>query len=134
MLQSTIMISERGKALTVWIIVFTVLTFITLLLRLWAARIQKRHVRLDDYFVVGAFVCRIPLSTPGLLKTMSDSLIDLSSRLARHHILGYISSKLTLAPIMANVANRHCQWPRRTYGHDKRRATDGAEKGVFRRP
>ncbi|KAF7512747.1 hypothetical protein GJ744_000314 [Endocarpon pusillum] len=55
------MISERGKALTIWIIVFTVLTFTTLLLRLWAARVQKRDVRLDDYFVIGAFISLLAL-------------------------------------------------------------------------
>ena len=34
---------------------------------------------------------------------------------------------------MANVTNRHCQWPRRAYRHCERRSTDGAEKGQLRR-
>ena len=84
------MISERGKALTIWIIVFTVLTFTTLLLRLWAARVQKRDVRLDDYFVVGAFVCGIPLPYLGLLETIFNTVLDLPPRLARHDLLGHV--------------------------------------------
>jgi len=50
------MISERGKSLAVWMITFTVITLFTLFLRLWAARVQKRTFRMDDWFILVAFL------------------------------------------------------------------------------
>jgi hypothetical protein len=80
------MISERGKELTVWMIVFTLLTLTTLILRLWAARVQKRTFRMDDLFILIAFVM---FHKAELRRTTINSITDLSSQLGRHSILGY---------------------------------------------
>lgn len=50
------LLSESGRRLLTWIIVFTVITTLFLILRFWAARIQKRSLYLDDYFVLLAYV------------------------------------------------------------------------------
>jgi hypothetical protein len=83
------MISERGKLLTIWMIVFTVLTFFTLLLRLWAARVQKRTFRLDDWFILIAFVL---YHRAELGRTKTHTITDLSSQLGRHSFLGCVFS------------------------------------------
>lgn len=49
----------RGINLLKWIITFTVICSIMLLLRLWAARIQKRKAYADDWMVLVAFVSLI---------------------------------------------------------------------------
>jgi hypothetical protein len=67
-------------------IVFTLLTLTTLILRLWAARVQKRTFRMDDLFILIAFVM---FHKAELRRTTINSIIDLSSQLGRHSILGY---------------------------------------------
>lgn len=49
----------RGETLLRWMIAFTVIVGVILLLRLWAARLMKRSFYLDDLFVLIAFASTI---------------------------------------------------------------------------
>ena len=50
-------VSSRGWSLVVWLIVFNVLLMIVLMLRWYAAQIHRRSFRLDDFFIMMAYVC-----------------------------------------------------------------------------
>ena len=47
---------ETGIALLKWIVIFTAICAIMLILRAWSARIQNRKAYIDDWLVVIAFV------------------------------------------------------------------------------
>ena len=49
-------VSSRGWSLIVWLIVFNVLLITILALRFYAARLLKRSFRLDDGFIMVAYV------------------------------------------------------------------------------
>ena len=57
-------VSPRGWSLIVWIVTFTIFLVAILVLRLWAALIQKRSFRLDDGFILVAYVCGFCLGVP----------------------------------------------------------------------
>jgi hypothetical protein len=57
---------EKGIALLVWIIVFTVLCSMALGLRFWAAILTRRKFFADDFMVVFAFVSPSPRALPCL--------------------------------------------------------------------
>jgi len=50
-------VTERGRWLNVWMIIFTVLLTASFVGRYCSYRIQKRGIRGDDVFVVISFVC-----------------------------------------------------------------------------
>lgn len=50
-------ISPHGWSMIAWLIVFNVLLALTLALRIYAARLLKRAFRLDDGFIIVAYVC-----------------------------------------------------------------------------
>ena len=49
-------VSTRGWSMIVWLIVFNVLLITVLTLRFYAARLQQRSFRLDDGFIIVAYV------------------------------------------------------------------------------
>jgi hypothetical protein len=49
-------ITERGQQLNVWMIVFTCLTTVTFVGRVFAYRLQKRRLRGDDLLITLSFV------------------------------------------------------------------------------
>ena len=82
------MISERGRKLSVWMVVFTSLNLLTLVLRFWAVRVQRRKLRVDDYLIVGAFVCLESFASLRRRKMMAYANIGLSSGLGSHRLVG----------------------------------------------
>ncbi|KAF2458351.1 hypothetical protein BDY21DRAFT_342242 [Lineolata rhizophorae] len=54
-------VSDRGWSLAIWMVVFTILTSLTMGLRFVALRVQRRSFRVDDYLIIGAFVNLIVL-------------------------------------------------------------------------
>lgn len=50
------LLSRPGITLMIWLIVFTILVTVIIVLRFWALRIKKRSLRPDDYMVVVAWV------------------------------------------------------------------------------
>jgi hypothetical protein len=49
-------VSPRGWSLTAWLIVFNILVLTILALRFLAAYLHKRSFRLDDGFIIVAYV------------------------------------------------------------------------------
>ena len=49
-------VSPRGWSMTAWLIAFNVLLITILALRFYAARLQQRSFRLDDSFIIVAYV------------------------------------------------------------------------------
>jgi hypothetical protein len=84
---SIIMPSKRGWDLTVWMIIFTSLTALTMVLRFCAVRVQRRGLRVDDYLIVGAFV-RLASFKMRRLEIITYILIGFSHGLRRHQLLG----------------------------------------------
>jgi len=79
--------SKRGWDLTVWMIIFTSLTVLTMVLRFCAARVQRRGLRVDDYLIVGAFVS-LESFRMERLKIITYTLIGFSHGFRRHQLLG----------------------------------------------
>ncbi len=48
--------SSQGKSLTIWKIILTTIVTLIVALRFEAARIKRRTLRLDDYFLLVAYV------------------------------------------------------------------------------
>lgn len=55
------MISHRGRALIIWATIFTFLDIVTLGLRFYTLRIQRRSLRADDYLIVVAVASMLAL-------------------------------------------------------------------------
>ena len=75
--------SKRGWNLTVWMIIFTSLTVLTMVLRFCAVRVQRRGLRVDDYLIIGAFVS-LESFKMGRLKIITYIFIGISHSLGRH--------------------------------------------------
>ncbi|KAL7627701.1 hypothetical protein AAE478_001895 [Parahypoxylon ruwenzoriense] len=50
---------STGRFLLSWVIAFTVICSVFLVLRFWAARLTKRRFYADDAFVILSFACTI---------------------------------------------------------------------------
>lgn len=77
-------LSSQGVSLLVWIAVFTPVTTIIIILRLLAAKIKKRTMRLDDWTIMGAYVSWILGSNHPLNTATDQYTCD-----GRHSGLGY---------------------------------------------
>jgi ABC-type sugar transport system permease subunit len=50
--------APQGVELIVWTVIFTIIITAVMVLRFWAvAIVLKRSLRLDDYFIILAYVC-----------------------------------------------------------------------------
>jgi hypothetical protein len=59
----------RGNTFSIVILTFLVLSGLTVCGRLWARGVIQRNLALDDYMIIGAFLCTTGMATGSVLGT-----------------------------------------------------------------